>query len=160
MSDDEDTDDETLHALCQEASSLVGRLPAGLRRLSVRSGAHRVDLEWATGPAPVVTAAAAPAAATGPETAGVEAIVDDRHAVVAPLVGTFYRAPEPGAPAFVEVGDVVEEGQDVAIVEAMKVMNKIQSDRAGRVAEILVEDGEMVEFEQRLLIVEPLDAEG
>ncbi len=74
------------------------------------------------------------------------------------LVGTFYRQGEPGAPPFVEVGDVVEEGQDVAIIEAMKVMNHIQADRAGRVAEILVENGEMVEFEQRLIILEPLDS--
>jgi acetyl-CoA carboxylase biotin carboxyl carrier protein len=87
-------------------------------------------------------------------------VPDDRHAVVAVLVGTFYRSPEPGAAAFVEVGDVVEEGQDIAIIEAMKVMNRIQADRAGRVAEILVQDGEMVEFEQRLIILEPVDAEG
>jgi acetyl-CoA carboxylase biotin carboxyl carrier protein len=152
MSDDEDLDAELLRALCQEASSLVGRLPAGLRRLSVRAGDRRVDLEWATGPAPTVVAAAPTTAMAGSaEAAGDAPVVDDRHAVVAPLVGTFYRAPEPGAPPFVEVGDVVE---------AMKVMNRIEADRAGRVTEILVDDGQMVEFEQRLLIIEPLDSEG
>src|SRR5262245_40779720 len=123
MSDD-DIDQELLHALCQEASSLVGRLPGGLRKVSVRAGDHRVELEWETQPgAPGVAVAAAPAAATtaGDSTAA-DGAPDDRHAVVAVLVGTFYRSPEPGAAAFVEVGDVVEEGQDIAIIEAMKVM--------------------------------------
>jgi acetyl-CoA carboxylase biotin carboxyl carrier protein len=161
MSDDEDIDQEALHALCQEASSLVGRLPAGLRKVSVRAGDHRVDLEWETRPAaPGAFVAAAPAAVAAGEAGADESVPDDRHAVVAVLVGTFYRSPEPGAAAFVEVGDVVEEGQDIAIIEAMKVMNRIQADRAGRVAEILVQDGEMVEFEQRLIILEPVDAEG
>ncbi|MGZ4756655.1 MAG: acetyl-CoA carboxylase biotin carboxyl carrier protein, partial [Acidimicrobiia bacterium] len=60
-----------------------------------------------------------------------------------------------------EVGDIVEANQDVAIIEAMKMMNRVQTDRAGRVAEILVENGEMVEFEQRLIVIEPVEeAEG
>lgn len=159
MSGHDDVDPELLHALCQEASALVGRLPVHLRRLSLRAGDHRVELEWdaASVAAPAVGPVAAhPGAVTPPVETGSPA-PDDRHAIVSLLVGTFYRAPEPGAPPFVEVGDVVEEGQDVAIVEAMKVMNRIQADRAGRVAEILVENGEMVEFEQRLIILEPLD---
>ena len=77
--------------------------------------------------------------------------------MLALLVGTFYRAPEPGAAPFVEVGDIVEAGQDVAIIEAMKMMNRVQTDRAGRVVEILVEDGETVEFEQPLIVIEPAD---
>ena len=74
--------------------------------------------------------------------------------MVAPLVGTFYRSPEPGAKPFVEVGDVVEPETEVAIVEAMKIMNRITADCAGRVTEILVSDGEMVEFGQTLMYVE------
>ena len=76
------------------------------------------------------------------------------HPVVAPLVGTFYRSPEPGSKPFVEVGDVVEPDSEVAIVEAMKIMNRITADCAGRVTEILVADGEMVEFGQTLMYVE------
>jgi acetyl-CoA carboxylase biotin carboxyl carrier protein len=83
--------------------------------------------------------------------------VDTRHAIVAPLVGTFYRSAQPGAKPFVEEGDVVEEGQTVAIVEAMKLMNQVRADRGGKVAAILVTDGEWVEFEQPLVLLE--DAE-
>ncbi len=80
---------------------------------------------------------------------------DGRHPILAPLVGTFYRAPEPGAKPFVEEGDVVDEGQSVAIVEAMKLMNQVVADQGGRVAEILVKDGDWVEFEQVLMYLEP-----
>ena len=77
---------------------------------------------------------------------------------MSPLVGTFYRAAQPGAKPFVEVGDVVEAGQTVAIVEAMKIMNQVTSEHGGRVAEILVGDGEWVEFHQVLMYLEPVDA--
>jgi biotin carboxyl carrier protein len=75
--------------------------------------------------------------------------------VTAPLVGTFYRAPNPGAEPFVAVGQRVEPGQVVGIVEAMKVMNEITSDVAGRVVRILVEDGQPVEFGQPLIEIAP-----
>ena len=81
---------------------------------------------------------------------------DDRHPVVAPLVGTFYRAQQPGAKPFVEEGDVIDEGQTVAIVEAMKLMNHVKSDQGGKVAEILCSDGDWVEFEQPIMYLEPL----
>jgi acetyl-CoA carboxylase biotin carboxyl carrier protein len=71
--------------------------------------------------------------------------------VVAPIVGVFYRSGSPGAKPFVEVGDTVERGQVVGIVEAMKVMNEVQSDFRGVVEEILVENGEAVQYEQRLM---------
>ncbi len=164
---EEELDQDQLKTLCEEASSLVGRLPKGLSRVKLSAGDYKVELEWeiapaaaAPGAAPVAVAAAPAAGAPAGADAPSGDVPDTRHAVVAVLVGTFYRQAEPGAPPFVEVGDVVEEGQDIAIIEAMKVMNHIQADRAGRVAEILVENGEMVEFEQRLIILEPLDAEG
>lgn len=160
---EEELDQDQLKSLCEEASSLVGRLPKGLSRVKLSAGEYKVELEWEIAPAAAAPGAAvtyaAPAAGAVPAAeAAADAAPDNRHAVVAVLVGTFYRQAEPGAPPFVEVGDVVEEGQDVAIIEAMKVMNHIQADRAGRVAEILVENGEMVEFEQRLIILEPLDS--
>jgi acetyl-CoA carboxylase biotin carboxyl carrier protein len=101
-----------------------------------------------------------PAAASVPATAGEDgpaAEGDGRHPIVAPLVGTFYRAPQPGAKPFVEEGDVVDEGQTVAIVEAMKLMNQVKADRGGRVAEIVAKDGEWVEFEQVLIYLEPME---
>jgi acetyl-CoA carboxylase biotin carboxyl carrier protein len=93
-------------------------------------------------PAP---AAAAPAAAE-PEIQG--------HAVRSPMVGTFYSAPSPDASAFVKEGDTVSAGQTLCIIEAMKILNQIESDKAGKVTKILVENGQPVEFDQPLFIIE------
>ncbi|OGF22826.1 MAG: acetyl-CoA carboxylase, biotin carboxyl carrier protein, partial [Candidatus Eisenbacteria bacterium RBG_19FT_COMBO_70_11] len=80
----------------------------------------------------------------------------ERHvAITSPMVGTFYRAPAPDADPYVEVGDMVEVGQTVCIVEAMKLMNEIESETRGRVARILVENQQPVEFGQKLFLVEP-----
>ncbi len=77
------------------------------------------------------------------------------HVIKSPLVGTFYRAPSPGAPPFVEEGDIVSKGQVVCIIEALKVMNEIESDVNGRVVKILVENGQPVEYGQELMYIEP-----
>jgi len=82
---------------------------------------------------------------------------DNRVPVLAPLVGTFYGAPQPGAKPFVEVGDTVEAGQAVCIVEAMKMMNEVAAGEGGKVAEIMVENGDWVEFEQVLMYLEPAE---
>ena len=76
--------------------------------------------------------------------------------IKAPLVGTFYRAPAPDAPPFVEVGDIVKPGQTVCIIEAMKVMNEIKSEVSGRIVEILVKNEEPVEYGQELFLIEPV----
>ena len=76
------------------------------------------------------------------------------HALKSPMVGTFYRAPSPGAPAFVEVGQSVSKGQTLCIIEAMKLLNEIESDVAGTVKAILVENGQPVEYGQPLFIIE------
>ncbi|HAS6344611.1 TPA: acetyl-CoA carboxylase biotin carboxyl carrier protein [Vibrio vulnificus] len=94
--------------------------------------------------APVATAEAAPAAAAVP--AG--------HQVLSPMVGTFYRSPSPDAKAFIEVGQSVAAGQTLCIVEAMKMMNQIEADKSGVVTAILVEDGQPVEFDQPLVVIE------
>ncbi|MBE0485343.1 acetyl-CoA carboxylase biotin carboxyl carrier protein [Marinobacter sp.] len=96
-------------------------------------------------PAPVAEAApadvpAAPAAING-------------HAVKSPMVGTFYRSPSPSASAFIEVGQKVNAGDVICIVEAMKMMNQIEADKAGTVTEILVENGQPVEFDQPLVVI-------
>ncbi|CAM2152365.1 MULTISPECIES: acetyl-CoA carboxylase biotin carboxyl carrier protein [Paraburkholderia] len=90
--------------------------------------------------------AAAPAAAAAP-------VVPQGHVVTSPMVGTFYRAPSPGADPFVQVGDTVKEGQTLCIIEAMKLLNEIESDVAGVVKEILVENGQAVEYGQPLFVV-------
>ena len=94
-------------------------------------------------PAPVATLVAA--APSAPEMSG--------HAVVSPMVGTFYRCPSPGAPAFSEVGQTVKEGDIICIIEAMKMMNQIEADKSGTITAILVEDGEAVEFDQPLVTI-------
>ena len=84
-----------------------------------------------------------------------EDIVDDSNAfITSPFVGTFYRAPSPDAPTFVEVGSVVRPGQSLCIIEAMKLMNEIESKITGRVVKILVENAQPVEFGQPLFLVE------
>lgn len=77
-------------------------------------------------------------------------------AIKSPMVGTFYRAPAPGAKPYVDVGEVISAGQVVCIVEAMKLMNEIESEVAGRVVKILVENGKPVEFGQNIFLIEPL----
>jgi acetyl-CoA carboxylase biotin carboxyl carrier protein len=149
-------DRELLQSVWDEARDLVKRLEGTtVRRLRVEVGNYKIEIERGTGG--VATAAVTPPPGVAGTTSEGEAPadVDKRHAILAPLVGTFYRAPEPGAKPFVEEGDVVDEGQTVAIVEAMKLMNHVNADRSGRVAEIVVSDGEWVEFEQVLVYLEP-----
>jgi len=99
--------------------------------------------------------AAAPAPVDAPPPA--EAVSDNRFPVLAPPVGTFYRAPQPGANPFVQEGDTVDKGQTVAIVEAMKILNHVETEQAGRVVEILLKDGDWVEFQQPLMYLEPVE---
>lgn len=111
-----------------------------------------------TAPAAAPMAYAAPVAAPAPVSAVVEAptpaAVVSANAVKSPMVGTVYLSSQPGAPAFVKPGDTVSEGQTLLIIEAMKVMNPIQSPRAGKVKEILVGDAQPVEYDQPLVVIE------
>lgn len=105
--------------------------------------------------APTPVAAPAQAApASAPAAAPAPAAEVSGHAVRSPMVGTFYRSPSPEAAPFVEVGKTVKVGDALCIVEAMKMMNRIESDQAGVVKAILVNDGEAVEFDQKLFIIE------
>lgn len=96
----------------------------------------------ATSPAAAPTAEAAPASS-----------ISLGHSVNSPMVGTFYRSPNPGAPAFAEVGKKVNVGDVICIIEAMKMMNQIEADKAGVIEAFLVEDGEPVEFDQPLVTI-------
>ena len=104
-------------------------------------------------PAPAPAPAAAPAEAPAAEAAAPAAAPAADNAVLSPMVGTFYRAPSPEAPSFVEVGQTVRVGDVLCIVEAMKMMNQIEADRAGTVTAIHVENGEAVEFDQPLISI-------
>ncbi|MGF6530852.1 MULTISPECIES: acetyl-CoA carboxylase biotin carboxyl carrier protein [Paraburkholderia] len=101
-------------------------------------------------PAP---AAAGPAAEAPAAPATPAPVAQQGHVVTSPMVGTFYRAPSPGAEAFVQVGDTVKEGQTICIIEAMKLLNEIESDKSGVVKEILVDNGQAVEYGQPLFVV-------
>lgn len=108
-------------------------------------------------PVAVPAAPAAPAAApvVAEAAAGAEKeALPPGHAVTSPMVGTFYRAPSPGAKAFVEVGQRVNVGDTVCIIEAMKILNQIEADKAGVIAAILVENGQPVEYGQPMFIIE------
>lgn len=96
----------------------------------------------------------APAPETpGPAEDGAQPAVFSGHALRSPMVGTFYRSPSPTADSFVEIGQQVKAGEVVCIVEAMKMMNQIEADKSGKVTEILVDNGQPVEFDQPLLII-------
>jgi acetyl-CoA carboxylase biotin carboxyl carrier protein len=119
------------------------------------TGAHAVQTYMPMMGAPMAAptpAAAAPAAAA-PEVAAARPRPNE-HVVTAPMVGTFYASPSPGAKAFVEIGDEVKVGQTLCIIEAMKMMNQIESDKAGRVTSIMAQNGDPVEFGQPLFVVE------
>ena len=111
-------------------------------------------IQYAAAPvAPVAAPAAAPAPAAAAPAEAPAAEVSG-HQVRSPMVGTFYRSPSPEAKAFVEVGQTVKVGDALCIVEAMKMMNRIEADKAGVVKAILVNDGEAVEFDQPLIVIE------
>jgi acetyl-CoA carboxylase biotin carboxyl carrier protein len=97
--------------------------------------------------APALAPAAGPAPAAAPEPA-------KGHSVKSPMVGTFYRAASPGAKSFVEVGSVVKEGETICIIEAMKILNEIEADKAGTITQILCENGQAVEYGQPLFVIE------
>jgi len=120
---------------------------AGLTELTYEDADLMVRL--AKGPATTTVAPPAPVAPSAPAPV-ISAPADNHHLVRSPLVGTFYRAPSPGAPNFVEVGAQIKPHQTLCIVEAMKLMNQIESEVAGTVVEILAENGRAVQFGEPL----------
>ncbi len=106
-------------------------------------------------PMTAAPAAPAPAPAAAPAAAPSAPAADDGHKMLSPIVGTFYRAPSPDADAFVQVGQHVNVGDTLCIVEAMKLMNEIESDVSGTVVKILVENGQPVEYNQPMFIIKP-----
>ena len=125
-----------------EEAVRISRMPAG--------GVAAQPLPQAQpSPPPAAVAAAAPVAE-----AGAPKPKPNEHVVTAPMVGTFYGSPSPGAKAFVEIGDEIKVGQVLCIIEAMKMMNQIESDKAGRITSVMAKNGDPVEFGQPLFVVE------
>ncbi|MCW3027704.1 MAG: acetyl-CoA carboxylase [Solirubrobacterales bacterium] len=175
-------DREMVEAVWAEARDLVRRLEGStVQRLAVAAGDYRIEIERgspsvispanasggaslgasgeqpvAGGPGPGLGVGPGARMASGVFTLDEEA--DNRIPVLAPLVGTYYGAPKPGAKPFVQPGDAVEAGQTVCIVEAMKMMNEVVAGESGKVGEVAVEDGDWVEFEQVLMYLEPVEA--
>jgi acetyl-CoA carboxylase biotin carboxyl carrier protein len=187
MSENENTqatpDRELIESVWAEARDLIKRLEGStVQRFAVAAGDYKIEIERGSPPAPTPGPPGAPpppalpasgpvATGAGPGlsiapgarmASGVFSIgdleqQDKRVPVLAPLVGTFYSSAQPGAKAFVEVGSNVEPGETVCIVEAMKMMNEVAAGEGGKVAEIMVENGDWVEFEQVLMYLEPAD---
>ena len=136
---------------------------SGIAELEIREGEESVRISrqsqvGATVASAAPTAVAAPAAPVAPtpatETAAAEEPEISGHVIKSPMVGTFYRSPAPGAKPFVEVGQSVAAGDTLCIVEAMKLLNQIESDKAGTVKAILVENEQPVEYGQPLFVIE------
>jgi len=125
-----------------EESVRISRYPTGTLHAYPAPMAYPAP---ATAPAPAAAAVAAPATAARPA---------PEDTVTAPMVGTFYAAPAPGAKPFVEVGSEVKQGDVLCIIEAMKMMNQIECDKAGKVVAVLVKNGDPVEFGQALFVIE------
>ena len=122
--------------------------------IEIKEGEEAVRISRYSGAAPaIMPALAAPAAAPAPAEDKPAVAANSGQVVSSPMVGTFYRSPSPSSPAFVEVGTHVKAGDVVCIVEAMKMMNQIEADKAGVVEAILVSDGEPVEFDQPLITI-------
>ncbi len=131
---------------------------SGIAELEITEGEEKVRISrnhTAGAPvsavvAPVVAAPAVPAPPVGEPAAAPQA---EGHVLKSPMVGTYYRAPTPGAKSFVEVGQTVNEGDTVCIIEAMKLLNEIEADRAGVIKAILVENGQPVEYGHPLMVI-------
>jgi len=117
--------------------------------------AHGEPRYFAVPPAPGAVPAAGPAPVAVPAPAAAPAPEEGLHVVKSPIVGTFYEAPSPGAPPFVKAGDTVEVGQVLCIVEAMKLLNEIESDVAGEIVKKLAVNGQPIEYGQELFVIRP-----
>jgi acetyl-CoA carboxylase biotin carboxyl carrier protein len=137
---------------------------SGIGEIEITEGEEKVRISRQLAATPMIMAtpsmqpAAMPTAAGGPSGgtpgAAAPAAEPKGHSLKSPMVGTFYRAPSPGAPSFVEVGQSVTKGQTLCIIEAMKLLNEIESDVSGTIKAILVENGQPVEYGQPLFLIE------
>ncbi|GMV55516.1 MAG: acetyl-CoA carboxylase biotin carboxyl carrier protein subunit [Betaproteobacteria bacterium] len=126
---------------------------SGISELEITEGDERVRIAKQISPAPVSPPPPVSQAAMAPAASAPAPVEPDGLVIKAPMVGTFYRSPSPGAKPFCEVGQTVAVGDVLCIIEAMKLMNEIESEVAGVISAILVENGQAVEFGQPLLVI-------
>jgi acetyl-CoA carboxylase biotin carboxyl carrier protein len=126
---------------------------SGLLELEIESAGEKVRLVRGAQHAPATTP---PARRHAGRREAEDGALPAAHPITSPMVGTFHRAPAAGAPAFVEVGDVVERGQVLCLIEAMKMMNEIEAEFRGSVTRVLLENGKPVEYGEALFLIEPL----
>lgn len=147
---------KTLIDLVSESGISELEVTEGEGKVRIVKNAPPVYVQPSASFAPPMTASAPVAGALAPEQAPAAAPAAPAvqgHVVTSPMVGTFYRSPSPGADPFVQVGDTVNEGQTLCIIEAMKLLNEIESDKAGVVKEILSDNGQAVEYGQPLFVI-------
>jgi acetyl-CoA carboxylase biotin carboxyl carrier protein len=125
-----------------------------ISRMPVASAHPHAMPQYLHMPAPAAAPVANPAAAVALPAAETPKPKSNEHVITAPMVGTFYASPSPAAKAFVEIGDEIKVGQVLCIIEAMKMMNQIEADKAGRIASIMARNGDPVEFGQPLFVIE------
>ena len=131
---------------------------SGIAELEVTEGEDRVRIaKFSPAPAAAATTVSVPAtaiAANGTSAAPAAVLEPEGHVVKSPMVGTFYRSPSPGAASFIELGQLVKPGDTLCIIEAMKLLNEVEAEVGGTVKQILVENGQPVEYGQPLFIIE------
>jgi len=135
---------------------------SGIAEIEIKEGEEsvRITRNGSVSAAPAmmqVSAPAAPVAAPAPaaaETTETSDVLPSGHIVKSPMVGTFYRSPAPSAPEFVQVGQTVSEGETICIIEAMKILNQIEADKSGVIKSILANNGEPVEYDEPLFVIE------
>ena len=125
-----------------------------VRIVKAAAVAMPAPVTYSMAPAPAAAPVAVPAVEVVPAAAPAAPAEPAGHTVKSPMVGTFYRSSSPGAKPFVEVGDTIKEGETICIVEAMKILNEIEADRSGTVTQILVQNGQAVEYGQPLFVIE------
>jgi len=134
---------------------------SGIAEIEIKEGEESVRISRSNSniaapammPAPVAPVAA-PAAAPVTESTDDTSSIPSGHQVKSPMVGTFYRSPAPGSPEFVQVGQTVSQGETICIIEAMKILNQIEADKSGVIKAILANNGEPVEYDEPLFIIE------
>jgi acetyl-CoA carboxylase biotin carboxyl carrier protein len=132
---------------------------SGIAELEIKEGEESVRISRQTNPqnyAPAPAMMQAPVAAAAPAPAAVEPAAPEKtgHRIKSPMVGTYYASPSPTAPPFVKVGQKVNTGDTLCIIEAMKMMNQIEADKSGTIRQILLENGQPVEFDQELFVID------
>lgn len=150
-----------LEAVCRNVTELARAAPKPPSRIRMEDGQTRVEVEWhhpQRAEAPHAPSAVTAVATQEPGAPGGDP-GDTLAYVRSPMVGTFYHAGAPDAPPFVQVGDVVQQGQQVGVLEAMKMMSSVTADAGGRVVEVLAANAQRVEFDQPLIALEPVAAD-